>query len=63
MTLTLAGKRFVAGFGIDLPALSKGRRPLCTSCLDWNSRRTHLAGALGTAFLRLFYDRGWAARQ
>ncbi len=63
VTLTPAGERFVAGFGIDLAALSKGRRPLCRTCLDWSSRRTHLAGALGTAFLEQIYDRGWATRQ
>ncbi len=61
--LTPNGEKFVTGFGIDLSPLATGRRPLCKSCLDWSSRRTHLAGSLGTAFLQKFYDLGWASRQ
>lgn len=60
--LTDSGRAFVAKFGIDLSGLSKSRRPLCKSCLDWSSRRTHLAGSLGTAFLDRFYELGWAKR-
>ena len=60
--LTDSGETFVTEFGIDLSALTKSRRPLCKSCLDWSSRRTHLAGSLGTAFLDRFYDLGWAKR-
>lgn len=63
VTLTPSGRAFAADFGIDLAALSKSRRPLCKSCLDWSSRRSHLAGALGTAFLNRFYDLGWATRR
>ena len=62
VVLTDTGAQFFNGFGLDLPSLSKGRRPLCKSCLDWSSRRTHLAGALGTALLMQFYDLGWARR-
>ncbi len=60
--LTDLGATFVGEFGIDLRVISKSRRPLCKSCLDWSSRRTHLAGSLGTAFLERFYDLGWAKR-
>ena len=60
--LSASGRRFAEGFGIDLEALSKSRRPLCKSCLDWSSRRTHLAGALGTALLDRFYALDWAKR-
>jgi len=60
--LTVSGANFVEKFGIDLAAISKSRRPLCKSCLDWSSRRTHLAGSLGTAFLERFYELGWANR-
>ncbi|MEO1161125.1 MAG: winged helix-turn-helix domain-containing protein [Pseudomonadota bacterium] len=60
--LTGAGEEFAAKFGVDLAALSKSRRPMCRSCLDWSSRRTHLAGSLGTALLNRFYDLGWASR-
>ena len=60
--LTESGEAFVSDFGIDLSTLAKSRRPLCKSCLDWSSRRTHLAGSLGTAFLERFYELGWAKR-
>ena len=51
VNLTEKGEIFVDNFGIDLASVSRSRRPLCKSCLDWSSRRTHLAGSLGTAFL------------
>ena len=60
--LTGKGEGFVAAFGIELAELTSNRRPLCKSCLDWSSRRTHLAGSLGTAFLDKFYELGWAKR-
>ncbi|MEP0331943.1 MAG: winged helix-turn-helix domain-containing protein [Anderseniella sp.] len=62
VSLTHAGEEFAAQFGVDLATLSKSRRPMCRSCLDWSSRRTHLAGSLGTALLDRFYNLGWAAR-
>ncbi len=62
LTLTETGRAFAADFGIDLDTVSKARRPLCRSCLDWSARRTHLAGALGAAILMRVYDQGWAAR-
>ena len=61
--LTSVGERFVVDLGIDMANVTKSRRPLCKSCLDWSSRRTHLAGALGTAFLHHFYTMGWASRK
>jgi DNA-binding transcriptional ArsR family regulator len=63
LTLTTSGQDFVTGFGIDLRPLATARRPLCKACLDWSARRTHLSGALGTAFLDRFYTLGWARRQ
>jgi len=62
VSLTRAGEDFAVQFGVDLATLSKSRRPMCKSCLDWSSRRTHLAGSLGTALLNRFYDLGWASR-
>ena len=62
VSLTRDGEQFVDAFGIDLPSLAKSRRPMCKSCLDWSSRRTHLAGSLGSAMLDRFYRLGWAAR-
>lgn len=60
--LTASGASFVRGFGVDLTATTKSRRPLCKSCLDWSSRRSHLAGSLGTALLERFFELGWAKR-
>lgn len=61
--LTDKGKQFVLRLGLPLEALSQGRRPLCKACLDWSERRTHLAGALGAAFLGHIYESGWAKRK
>ena len=63
ISLTDEGAAFAQSFGIDLSAIIKGRRPLCRSCLDWSSRRTHLAGALGSAFLSRIQDLKWASRR
>ena len=60
--LTGNGAEWVREFGIDLATLTKNKRPLCKSCLDWSARRTHLAGSLGTAFLNRFFELGWAIR-
>ena len=62
ITLTGEGEQFALDIGVDLVSIANGRRPLCKSCLDWSSRRSHLAGALGTALLQRFYDLGWATR-
>jgi DNA-binding transcriptional ArsR family regulator len=63
LVLTEKGEAFVTALGLDLPALSALRRPLCKGCLDWSVRRSHLAGALGAALLDRFYGLGWAARE
>lgn len=62
LTLTADGRAAAAGFGIDLAPLDSSRRPLCRSCLDWSARRSHLAGALGTALLDRVLELGWATR-
>lgn len=49
--------------GIDLKMLSKGRRVLCRSCLDWSERRPHIAGALGAAMFDRFGELGWLKRR
>jgi len=54
LELTAVGQDWCHRVGIDLDALRAKRRPLCRPCLDWSERRTHLAGALGSAlFARL----------
>ena len=63
LELTIEGRKFFDGLGFDIGGLSASRRPMCKSCLDWSARRSHLAGALGTALLDYFYDNGWAERE
>lgn len=60
---TAEGARFFINFGIDLPALSTAKRPLCRDCLDWSERRSHLAGSLGAALLARLFALGWARRE
>lgn len=62
LDLTTQGRDFLAGFGVD-PTVPRGsRRPLCKSCLDWSARRSHLAGAMGSAMLEQIIAKGWAER-
>jgi len=63
LDLSAEGARRMAAFGIDLDALAKTRRPMCKSCLDWSMRRSHLAGALGSALLDRFFELNWAKRE
>jgi DNA-binding transcriptional ArsR family regulator len=60
--LTAQGEAAMAGLGIDLAALRRGRRDLCRTCFDWSERRPHLAGALGAALLSGMEAKGWLAR-
>ncbi|MGU3537502.1 ArsR/SmtB family transcription factor [Methylobacterium sp. A54F] len=60
--LTPRGRAALCAAGIDVPALERGRRPLCRACLDWSERRSHLGGALGAALLDHVLARRWARR-
>jgi len=60
--ITPAGTRFLTDFGIDLSALSSTRRHFCRLCLDWTERRPHIAGALGAALTKRYFDLGWSER-
>jgi hypothetical protein len=60
--ITEAGTRFLMEFGIDLAELSAVRRHFCRLCLDWTERRPHIAGAVGAALTRRFFDLGWTER-
>jgi DNA-binding transcriptional ArsR family regulator len=62
LELTDAGEESLVSFGVDVPRLTEGRRPLCRGCLDWSVRRQHLAGAIGAALLRRYLELGWARR-
>ncbi|MEH6475043.1 MAG: winged helix-turn-helix domain-containing protein [Sneathiella sp.] len=63
LDLTDTGTAFLKSIDIDPSQLSRTRRPVCKSCLDWSARRSHLAGTLGTELLNKFYEMGWAKRE
>jgi len=60
--ITEAGTQFLSEFGIDLFALSSIRRHFCRLCLDWTERRPHIAGAVGAALTKRYFDLGWTQR-
>jgi DNA-binding transcriptional ArsR family regulator len=60
--ITAAGARCFTGFGIELPGLRAARRHFCRLCLDWTERRPHIAGAVGTAITRRYFELGWLER-
>lgn len=49
----------LAGWGVDLDAVTSGRRTTLKFCMDWTEQRHHLAGGLGSAILTAFRDNGW----
>jgi hypothetical protein len=60
--ITPAGSRFLTEFGIELSALRSAHRCFCRVCLDWTERRPHIAGAVGAALTKRYFDLGWAER-
>jgi DNA-binding transcriptional ArsR family regulator len=60
--ITREGTSFLTEFGVDLCALRSTRRYLCRLCLDWTERRPHIAGAVGAALTRRYFDLGWTDR-
>jgi len=61
--LTGAGLAWLGGpLGIDVAAISAGRRPAVRPCLDWTERRPHLGGAAGAAICEQFFAKGWITR-
>ncbi len=60
--LTDDGVDLFTGFGVDIAALTAGRRPLVRYCMDWSEQRHHLAGALGAALTARLLDLGWIRR-
>jgi DNA-binding transcriptional ArsR family regulator len=59
----LENHAFFSNFGIDLDALTRSRRPLTRTCLDWSERRHHLGGSLGAAILDRILALRWAKRE
>jgi DNA-binding transcriptional ArsR family regulator len=60
--VTTSGRRFFSRFGVALPAPGPVRRRSCRLCLDWTERRPHIAGAVGAAITRRYFDLGWVER-
>ena len=60
--ITTAGTHFFTEFGIELPTLRPTRRHFCRLCLDWTERRPHIAGAVGAAITKRYFDLGWMER-
>lgn len=60
--ITRAGTRFFTEFGIELPTLRSTRHRFCRLCLDWTERRPHIAGAVGAAITKRYFDLGWMER-
>src|SRR6266481_6194173 len=60
--ITTAGTRFFTEFGIEFPTLRSTRRHFCRLCLDWTERRPHIAGAVGAAITKRYFDLGWMER-
>ena len=60
--ITKAGARLFTEFGIALPTLRSTRRHSCRLCLDWTERRPHIAGAVGAALTKRYFDLGWMER-
>ena len=63
LRITRRGETFFREQGVDLETLSRARRAVCKTCLDWSQRRFHLAGGLGAALLDNFVEAGWARRE
>jgi DNA-binding transcriptional ArsR family regulator len=60
--ITTAGTRFFTEFGVERAALGSARRRVSRLCLDWTERRPHIAGGVGAAMTRRYFDLGWMQR-
>lgn len=61
--VTLKGRDRLFAEGIDAATLEAGSRPMCRICLDWSTRRNHLAGKVGAAIARHVLEKGWARQE
>jgi DNA-binding transcriptional ArsR family regulator len=57
------GTAWLDDLGIDVGRLRSRRRPLIRTCIDWTSRRPHLAGAVGAAIADHALSREWVVRR
>jgi DNA-binding transcriptional ArsR family regulator len=57
------GTAWLDELGIDVDRHRSRRRPLIRPCIDWTSRRPHLAGAVGAAIADHALTRRWVVRR
>jgi DNA-binding transcriptional ArsR family regulator len=57
--LTDAGADALVGLGVDVDQALGSRRRFAYPCLDWTSRRFHLAGALAAELTATLLSLGW----
>lgn len=57
------GESWLAELDVDVDRLRSGRRTLLRPCLDWTTRRPHLAGAVGAAITESALARRWVVRR
>ncbi|MGH2443904.1 MAG: transcriptional regulator, partial [Chloroflexota bacterium] len=60
--LTDSGEGWLIEFGIPVPTLRTGHRPLTRICIDWSEQLPHLAGALGAALTERLFELEWVRR-
>jgi DNA-binding transcriptional ArsR family regulator len=60
--LTNSGEKFFREWHIDVNDLRSKKRNLARRCLDWTERRDHIAGALGAAICKRFFELRWIIR-
>jgi len=60
--VTRTGEKELGALDIDLDAARRSRRIFARACVDLTQRRPHIGGALGTALLDLYVERGWILR-
>ena len=60
--LTAHGHQLVVELGLEPDHLQGTRRVFARSCIDWTSRRPHLAGALPAAITSRLVALGWLSR-
>lgn len=60
-TVTPSGREWFEALGVELPSSDLAQKRLARRCLDWTERRHHLAGTLGCAMYRRFYELEWMA--
>lgn len=60
--LTAQGEQAFEALGVDVDETRKLRRRFAYACLDWSERRPHIAGALGSALLKIALKRKWVAQ-